>query len=334
MIRSRDGRRAGTALLAAIGLVLAVTPAARAGDESAGTRAAAFLGVSPSPGMQGMAGAGLALRGGLQTARFNTSALAELGGFGASFSHVALEAGVSQEWMAAGGLLGRQWRWGAEALYRDEGDYELRDAVGNAYGSEAARSVALSLQLARPLASWLTLGGAARYVGEHLGTVHGNGLAFDAGATARVGAFSLALAGQNFGGGMDWEGQRWRMPATFGLGLAVDDPSSGMRLAFDVLRPSNYFTSVRTGLEWRVQNVVALRAGYRHEVGAAESEPLGGASFGAGTGWNGMWVDYSFSTGADDRAQHRVALSLVPGRSRGSSLVRPSATPFGPPTAP
>lgn len=322
------------ALLAVCASLLGFVAGAHAGDESAGTRAAAFLGVSPAPSVQGMAGAGLALRGGLQTARFNTSALAELGGFGASFSHVTLEAGTSQEWIAAGGVLGREWRWGAEAVYRDEGEYELRDAAGNALGSETARSVAMSVQLARPLAPWLSVGGGARYVGEHLGTVHGNGLAFDAGATARMGAFSLALAGQNFGGGMDWEGQRWRMPAAFGLGLAVDDPSSGMRLAFDIVRPSNYFTSVRTGLEWRVQNLMAFRAGYRHELGAAESEPLGGASFGAGTGWNGLWVDYSFSTGADDQAQHRVALSLMPRRGSAPTVGIPSTSPFGPPSAP
>lgn len=334
MIQLRDGRRAGTALVMVAGLALALVRTATAGDQGAGTRAASFLAVSPSPGVQGMAGAGLALRGGLQSAHFNTASLADLGGFGASVSHATLEAGVSQDWMAMGGVLGRGWRWGADAVYRNEGSYDVRDENGNDFGTEAARSVAMSVQLARPVSSWLVLGGAARYVGEHLGTVHGNGLAFDAGATARLGAFSVALAGKNFGGGMDWEGQRWRMPATLGLGAAVDDPASGMRLAVDLVAPSNYFFSVRTGIEWRVQNLMALRAGYRHELQAPEGERLGGASFGLGTGWNGLWMDYSFSTGTDDLAQHRVALSLVPRRASSFAAGAGAAQPFGPPLAP
>lgn len=326
----RDARRAGIALASSLALLALQSAAGHAGSESAGTRAASFLAASPTPAVQAMGGAGLALDSGLQGSHWNTATLASLGGFAASFAHADLDAGTSQNWLAAGGRATGAWRWGVTAVHRDEGAFERRDA-NNAYaGTDVAQSLALSVQLARPLGSWLSVGGAARYVGEHLGQIHGNGLAFDAGLTARAGLLSVALAGQNFGGGMDWEGQRWRMPASFGAGVALRDPSTGLALALDLAAPANYHRSLRTGVEWRVRDAVALRAGYRSELGALEGERLGGMSFGVGTGRGGLWVDYSYSSGFDDAAQHRVALSLLPRGVARARVAVPSATPFGP----
>lgn len=328
----RDALRAGIALGMTM-LVVATT--AFAGDESAGTRAASFLASSPTPAIQGRAGAGLALETGVQGAWWNSATLASVQGFTASFAHATLADEVDQAWLGSAGRLGGAWRWGVSGVYRNEGSYELRDADNVNRGSEVARSLAIGVQLGRPLGSWLEIGGGARYVGEHMGTYHGNGAAFDAGARARVGAFSFAVAGRNFGGGMSWQGQRWRMPATLATGIAVDDPASGMRFALDLTAPSNYHRDVRAGIEWQLGGVVAMRAGYRHELGALEGEGLSGPAFGAGTGWNGLWVDYSYDAGTMDLAEHRVSLSLLPrrGGARGAAPSLPSSL-YGPPTRP
>lgn len=157
---------------------------------------------------------------------------------------------------------------GAAGTFRDEGTIPGRDANNLPTTDVSAHSVALGVQLARPFGERMLVGGAVRYVGESIGESHGNGLSFDAGAQFTSGPFGFGLAGRDFGGGMRWAGQQWRMPATFGAGVAFTHPRSGLRLALDLLAPASYFRSVRVGGEWQWHERLALRGGWRGELGA------------------------------------------------------------------
>jgi hypothetical protein len=155
------------------------------------------------------------------------------------------------------------------------------------------------------------MGGAAHVVSQHIGGAAGSGLAFDAGAQLRLGFLSLAVAGQNFGGGMNWDGQRWPMPSQFAAGLALEHVASGLRLALDWTAPADYYRSVHAGAEWRWRDHLALRGGWRGELGAPAEDHLGGPAFGFGAGAGALWLDYGYAVSADGAATHRVGLSFI-----------------------
>lgn len=322
--RRRSLRRSHRAALLAAGLALALVAVAHAADESAGTRVGSFLALAPGPAVEGRGGATFALGGDLQSAASNPAALASLESGRFAFAHATLAGGATHEWAAFGGRMGGNLRWGVSGVLRDEGTIDQRDAFNQPLGSTDARSWALSFQLARPLAPWLVAGGAMRWVAERIGESGGDGLAFDAGLQAHAGALSAGLSMQDFGGGMNWGGQRWRMPASLGAGVALEHAASGLRLVLDVAAPADYYRSVRAGAEWRWHDRLALRAGYRRELGAPGDEPLNGPAFGLGAGVGAVWFDYGMVAAPDGETVHRMGLDL---RRLASAAVPAPAAP-------
>ncbi|MCC6348239.1 MAG: PorV/PorQ family protein [Candidatus Eisenbacteria bacterium] len=311
MRRARTRPAAITALALFLVLPLAHARRARAGDEAAGTRVGGFLATDPGPAVVGRGGTGFAFGGDLQSAALNPAALAGLSTGNFAFSHAALANDAAHDWAAFGGRVGRSAvRWGMSGILRSEGTIEGRDAANQPTTTDEARSWALALQLARPLGRNLVVGGAARWVGERIGESGGDGLAFDAGAQLRAGALSAGLSARNFGGGMNWGGQRWRMPASLGAGVALEHAASGMRLLLDLAAPSDYYRSLRAGAEWRWRGRFALRAGYRRELGAPADDRLNGPAFGFGAGLGSMWLDYGYVASPDGESVHRVGLDL------------------------
>ena len=305
---ARMRMRLATAAFTLLGLAPA---AAHAGAESAGTRAASFLSTGVGPAVLSMGGASLALGSDLQGAAWNTAALARVTSGQVALAHATFADQTSQEWAAMGGRFGGSpWRWGAALLYRDEGSIEGRSAQDTPTGSASAYDLALSLQLARTLGEHVSIGGAAHGVRQAIADVSGTGLAFDAGVQARFGMLSVALAGQDFGGGMRWDGARWRMPATLGAGVAFAHPASGLSAALDVRRPADQTASVRAGAQWRYADRFALRGGYRAELHAGASDHRSGPTFGLGAGAGAFWVDYGYLLDGDGTGTHRVGLSL------------------------
>lgn len=319
-------RTSCTALLL---MVLSVARA-HAGIESAGTRAASFLSQGASPAVLGMGGASLGLARDVNGATLNPASLAWVGETQAVVAHAQLADQTALEWASmAGRVGGTATRYGLSAHYRNDGDITGRDASNRPTEDVLAQSLALAVQLAQPFGSHITVGGAAKYVGEHVGNSHGNGLAFDAGVQLHFGALGLGIAGQNFGGGMRWQGAQWRMPASLGLGAAFDHAASGLRLALDVNLPSAYEPELRVGSEWRLHDRLALRGGWRQLLGGAAEERLNGPSFGLGLKAGAMWLDYAFVLADAEATSHRVALQIRPGGSLralgGTRTARPTS---------
>lgn len=303
------------ALLGAVGVVTSIaTRDAHAGGDGAGTTAANFLSVGQGASALSMGGASLAAPAGLDAAAWNPAALARLGTTQFTLAHASLASETSQEWAAMGGRFGAgETRWGLSALYQSDGAFEGRDALNQPTGTFQVSDMALGLQVARPFGEGVTAGIGLKWVRESLGESSGSGLGFDAGVQARSGAFGFGLAARNVGGSVSFEGSSFDMPAVFGAGVSWSHANSGLRLALDANAPTAYYNDVRAGAEWRWKDRVALRSGYRANLGAEAGEPLGGASFGLGLGANGFWFDYAFLTGdADAQGRHRFGMTFQP----------------------
>lgn len=304
-----------TRLLAICLVLLGLSSAtsARAGIENAGTTGANFLSIGSGASILSMGGATLGLGSDLNAVNWNVAALGGLAETQFALSHTGLEDQSNQEWAAAGGRIGHtQTRWALSGLFQSDGVFDGRDQFNNPTGSFGASSMALGMQVAQPLGSMVRVGGGFKWVGEHLGDVSGSGLTFDAGVQARSGMFGIGLAAQNLGGSMKYQSTSAPFPSNVGMGVAMDHPS-GVRVALDANFPSAYYKDVRMGAEWNWKQRLAVRAGYRKELGAPAGERLSGPSFGLGSGTNGVWVDYGYVVaGGGGTGEHRLGLSFRP----------------------
>ena len=314
--------------LTALALVLSAG-LAHAGIENAGTTSGNFLSVGTGAAILSMGGATLGSGRDVNASAWNPAALGFQSSSQYALSHAALALDVSQDWFAGSGRLGRsQTRWSASALYQNDGSFEGRDAFGAPTGSFSVSNLALGLAVARPLMPDVTAGGRVFMLNETLGSESGSGVGFDLGVQAQHGPFGFGAAARNLGGQMKYDAASYDLPGVFGVGASWLDERRGLRFAVDANFPKAYYNDVRLGGEWMWQQRVALRAGYRHELGAPSGEPLGGPSFGFGTGVNGFWFDYAFLAG-DGQAQgaHRLGVTFSPSYFNRSGAQRADGTP-------
>jgi hypothetical protein len=310
-----------------IGVVLLLAPCvAHAGVENAGTTAATFLSVGSGAGVIGMGGATLGLANGLATTAWNPGGLGFLERGEVTLSHASLSDQTNQEWAAMGGRLGLgEARWSLSGLFQSEGSFEGRDGSNNSTGSFQVSSLSVGGALAYSFGGTGALGVGAKYVRENLGpSSNGSGVTFDAGLLLRAGMFGFGVAGHNVGGTMTFGASSYPFPSNYGAGVSVTHAHTGLKADIDVNVPSDYYANVRAGVEWSWQNRLAVRGGYRHELGASSDDALNGPSFGAGAGAYGMWLDYGFLVTSSGEGQHRLGVSLHPGGMNWSA-----GDPFG-----
>jgi hypothetical protein len=295
-----------------VGPLLAVTllaaAPARAGIEDAGTTAASFLSLGAGPRTLAMGGAVLGVGDDAGAAAWNAAALGWVQGTDAALAHASLPGGSLQEWGTVGARIGGSGtRWGLSGLYQGDGSFQGLDASGAPTGDFSVSSVAVGATLAQSLGSVASLGVGAKAVHDKIATASGTGVTFDAGLMLRAGGFGLGVAAQNVGGQMSYSGTRYPFPTSYGVGVGYTHPASGIRVAVDANFPNAYHPDVRSGIEWLYRGTMALRAGYRHELGS-NADPLTGPTFGLGAHYGGMWLDYGYLLAGEGNGQHRMGL--------------------------
>ncbi len=127
--------------------------------------------------------------------------------------------------------------------------------------------------------------------------------AFDFGILYKTGFRSLnfGMTARNFASDVVYVEERFELPLTFQLGLSMDlidftsmDKGTHALIAYvDAVRPRDFDEHIQFGAEYRLANVVSLRAGY-----AAPNEEEG-ISLGGGLqtkfGQGGLHLDYSYT---------------------------------------
>lgn len=306
---------------AVIAMALVAAGFANADENDAGTTAANFLTIGANPRILSMGGASLGLGNELGSVSWNAAALGWAGQTELVISHAGMSNESSQEWAAIGGRWGESnTRWSLSGLYQGNGTFEGRDASNNPTGSFGASSIAIGGHLAHQFGDMITVGFGAKSVSEKLADVTGSGFTFDGGIMVKKGPVGFGLAAQNLLGQMKYGTAIYDFPTNYGAGLGVELPGTGLRFAIDANFPSNYYKDVRTGVEWMYSDMIAVRAGYRSELGSS-NDALSGPTFGLGAGKNGFWMDYGYLISNNGEGQHRVGLRMQPSAWNMSSIV-------------
>ncbi len=288
----------------------------------------------------GMAGIASAVGYGTAgSALANPASIADISGFGASFSRMNWIADISYN---AGALVKEFGRWGyagVSIIYVDYGSMERTEnqeifqggkrtgltEVAMRLGSFGAHSMDVGLVYARNITDRLQVGGTVSYVQDKLDDASMSGWHFNIGTVFQTGLRSLRISmiGRNFGPDTELAEfnerlgvppAKVKMPMSFTLGGAVDlleenDVSPHrLTLASEFIHPNDGPEKINVGTEYSFRDFLNLRGGYRFRYDE-EGLTLGGGIDAALSGV-ALQIDYGYWTFGRLGGVHMVSLGV------------------------
>lgn len=195
--------------------------------------------------------------------------------------------------------------------------------------------LALGVSYARALNDKFSVGGSAKYVRQSLGisvnsfdplgnTVQKNNtadvMAFDFGLLYRTGFKSLnfGMVVRNFSKEIHYEKEDFQLPLTFRIGVSmnvldlthIEKSDHALLVTFDAEHPRDFAETVRMGVEYVFDDIIALRVGYvspqdeykwTYGIGLHKNGLLGSM---------GLGLDYAFTPFGIFGDVHRISLQF------------------------
>jgi long-subunit fatty acid transport protein len=195
--------------------------------------------------------------------------------------------------------------------------------------------VEAGVSYARAINDKFSVGGTAKYVRQSLGIAvtafdasgariqSGNSVdvvAFDFGLLYKTGFKSLnfGMVVRNFSREVEYEKEPFQLPLTFKLGISMnvmdltrmEHSDHALLVSFDAEHPRDFAETVRMGVEYRFQDMIALRIGYvspqdetkwSYGIGLRKSNIMGALGFG---------VDYAYTPFGLFGSVHRLSVAF------------------------
>jgi hypothetical protein len=157
----------------------------------------------------------------------------------------------------------------------------------------------------------LSYGGSVKYLNKRLGTDSAQTTMVDGGLLWKpswepLKHLQTGFVIQNLGPGLKFVSDTNPLPTTVRWGVGYSLLENHLTLALDVLAPRDNSPGVNTGLEYRIFDLIALRAGYQgsqHDIGS-------NFTLGAGVNWSSFRFDYGFASYGDLGATHRISFGV------------------------
>ena len=261
-----------------------------------GSTAAPFLNIGVGPRAIGMGGAFIATANDVTSLYWNPAGASRMETSGAMFTHVSWFADIKYNWAGAMLNTGGMGTIGLNIGYLDYGALEvttLREPEGT--GEKfTPHDLFLALTYAYNLTDRFSIGANVKYVSQKIWNSTANGLAFDLGVLFLSDIYGLRMAATitNLGSDMKLDGKDlfvqhdinqqiygnndqilaklntdlYPLPLTFKIGLAIDAldiPDHKFTVGVDAWHPSDNAELLNAGIEYKLYNTIALRAGYK-----------------------------------------------------------------------
>ena len=159
-----------------------------------------------------------------------------------------------------------------------------------------------------------------KFIAEKLADRKASTCALDIGGLWKtpVSGLRLGFNIQNLGGGLKFIQERSSLPLNGKLGCAYEFEFFGTKsiVALDVNIPVDYSVFVNGGVECKIYDLIALRAGFK-----SKDDLSSGLRLGIGIGGKNLVVDYSWLSRGDFENSHRVSATLRFGREYEESMI-------------
>lgn len=232
-------------------------------------------------------------------------------------------------WFGAQYMLTKSDAIGVSLNSLSYGDWEEVTTVEEPDGTGEywqASDLALALSYSRNMTDRFSIGGSVKYIQQQIYNESASTVALDLGLLfiTQFNGLQIGASIRNFGGSMEMRGRdlitqvdldegsqgnnenivsylktdQWAIPLTYVIGVSmpvIDSRTNRLVLGADVMRPTNDAQTLNLGADWRIANMVSIRAGYQ-SLFKAEKE--NGLTLGIGLDLeiSGMSIvfDYSF----------------------------------------
>lgn len=159
-----------------------------------------------------------------------------------------------------------------------------------------------------------------KFIAEKLADRKASTCALDIGGLWKtpVSGLRLGFNIQNLGGGLKFIQESSSLPLNGKLGCAYEFEFFGAKsiVAVDVNIPVDYSVFVNGGVECKIYDLIALRAGFK-----SKDDLSSGVRLGIGIGGKNLVVDYSWLSRGDFENSHRVSATLRFGREYEESMI-------------
>ena len=143
---------------------------------------------------------------------------------------------------------------------------------------------------------------------DNLGEITGRGWGIDLGGMYRLNPmFNFGLNLYNLGPRMNYEREKFAIPSGVRAGVCIS-PKIPALFLMDVNIPRNDRLEFHTGGEYWINDVLAIRAGYRN---GPQDIDLGGFTYGAGLRWQRYGFDYAYVPYKKLGSTHRISLKML-----------------------
>ncbi|MCG3204763.1 MAG: hypothetical protein KCHDKBKB_01480 [Elusimicrobia bacterium] len=223
---------------------------------------------------------------------------------------------------------------GISLSHLEYGDLNGRDVSGNATGTFSPDESVLGIGYGRYFYGGVSAGAKLKFFQSTIDNSKADGSTADIGFLFQPqgSIWTTGVTFQNISGEASYESASVKLPEMIIMGIAVRPfNNEQLLISADTLDPKDDSYSIRTGMEWWMSDVVALRVGY-------DSSDDGGSGFTTGLGFQirnlevfyfpvkRFRLDYAFSSAnnlsVDDSASagfHQVSLSFQFGEDNHAS---------------
>ncbi|RMH71069.1 MAG: tetratricopeptide repeat protein [Gemmatimonadetes bacterium] len=322
-------------------LSLAVPAFASEINASAGESGAKFLKIPVGARASGMGEAFSALATGGEATYWNPAGLAFHTSSSVTLSHYEWFQDIRYDYLGFSHPLSRNMHVGffGGGLYT--AGIEGRGATYNSPINEfSAGDYVLGATLAQKLGNMVAIGVTIKGIYQSIDEYSATGFAADVGLTYRPARhLKLALTAQHLGPEMKFEAESQALPMTIRAGAAYEMLNQNLLLAADMEIPNDNNVRIYGGMEFWIQHMIALRAGYKYKTEGTDA--LGddtGYTAGAGFRVGTIHLDYAFVPYGNLGETHRFSLAFhfgnVPSVSPSPTPVNPTPVVNQPPAVP
>ncbi len=294
-----------------------MTISAGAQAASPGTSAANFLKMGLGARGSAMGDAQSAVSNDVNAAYWNPAGLTNLRFNEVSLMHYSLVESVRYQ-HASVGLPTDKGTFSGGVSYLDYGSIQGYDNSSNPTSDVKASNVLLSLAYARrPLPkSKLSLGANLKYLKSELAGYSASAPMADLGVLypfeeGQLRGLILAAAMRNIGPSISYDNEDSSLPQQMVFGAGYSLIGGNLILDADFIRPKDNSAYTALGLEYRVFDILRIRAGYNNQSDFVGS----GISYGMGLRFNQWNLDYAFVPYGDFGGTNRISVGIRWGRA-------------------
>ncbi len=282
-----------------------------------GSTSAQFLKIGVSARAAGMSNAYISVVSGPEAVYYNPAGLTGIKKMGIAFTHTSWFAGINHDFASIGLNLGHNTvvALSATALYTDAMKVRTPLQPDGTGATFYAGSYRVGLSMARYLTNHVSFGGTFNWINIYLDQGFSqNALTVDIAVlySTHYHGFRFGMMISNFGSSIKFVNESYPPPTTFTFGLNFNPIQSKRHTLMVTLaaeKPNDGKPVGKTGVEWTLNRIISLRAGYRVN---SDVETFS-AGFGVRLVVNHWPIrfDYAYSDFSELGATHRFGINWL-----------------------